>query len=214
MSVTSPPGLRDSLRCYLVTDPRIGSSKGLIEIVSAAIDGGVTAVQLRAKGWADRRILETASRLSGICRSQGVLFLVNDRVDIAMASGADGVHLGVDDLPVGSARDLLGSGAVIGYSPEKDADRQAAMAAGASYLGVGPVFGTATKSDAGPAIGLDGLRATVERTPIPCIGIGGIDHGNARAVLDTGAAGVAVVRSIFFADDPTSAARSLVEVMR
>jgi thiamine-phosphate pyrophosphorylase len=206
--------LERRLFCYLVTDPRVETRDTLLDIVKAAISGGVTAVQLRAKGWTDRNTLEAAQALSGICRSHGVLFLVNDRVDIAMASGADGVHLGVEDLPVACARDLLGAEAVIGYSPEGEADLQAALQAGANYLGIGPVFGTQTKQDAGPAIGLSTLRATVDRVDVPCIGIGGIDHTNAPSVIETGATGVAVVSSILFADDPASAARQLVEVMQ
>ena len=138
--------LRDSLFCYLVTDPRVESIERLTEIVSLAIEGGVTAVQLRAKGWSDRQTLDAAGRLSAICRNRSVLFLVNDRVDIAMACGADGIHLGVEDLPVGVARDLMGADAVIGYSPETDSDLRAAFDAGVDYLGVGPVFATATKA--------------------------------------------------------------------
>lgn len=206
--------LRQHLARYLVTDPRVESEDRLVEIVAAAIDGGMTAVQLRAKGWTDRRALEAAIRLKTLCRERDVMFLVNDRVDIALASGADGVHLGVDDLPVATARELLGRGAVIGYSPESEGDRADALLAGADYLGVGPVFGTATKADAGPALGLPDFRRIVKNVDVPVIGIGGIDQRNARSVIEAGAAGVAVVSAVFFAEQPEAAARELAEVTR
>ena len=206
--------LREHLARYLVTDPRVESENRLVEIVAAAIDGGMTAVQLRVKGWTDRRALGAAVRLTALCRDRDVMFLVNDRVDIALASGADGVHLGVDDLPVAAARDLLGGGAVVGYSPESEADRREAVLTGADYLGVGPVFGTATKEDAGPALGLPAFRDIVESVDVPVIGIGGIDQRNALSVFEAGAVGVAVVSSVFFADDPAAAAQELAGVTR
>lgn len=206
--------LRDHLSCYLVTDPRVESVDCLEQIVAASIDGGMTAVQLRAKGWSDRRALEAAKRLRTICRDLDVMFLVNDRVDIALVCGADGVHLGVDDLPVGAARELLGPDVVIGYSPEAETDRRDALLAGVDYLGVGPVFGTATKDDAGPALGLPVFERIVDEVDVPVIGIGGIDQLNARSVIEAGAAGVAVVSAVFFAGDPATAARELAGVMR
>lgn len=206
------PALRRHLTRYLVTDPRIEPAERLVEIVTAAVDGGMTAVQLRAKGWTDRRALEAAHRLKRLCDDRDVMFLVNDRVDLALASGADGVHLGVDDLPVEAARELLGPDAVIGYSPESEQDRREAIATGADYLGVGPVFGTATKDDAGPALGLPEFRRIVQSVDLPVIGIGGIDRENARGVVEAGAAGVAVVSAVLFADDPAAAARDLAGV--
>jgi thiamine-phosphate diphosphorylase len=169
----------------------------------------VTAVQLRAKGWADRELHEAAIALRASCLGAGALFIVNDRVDLALAVGADGVHLGVGDLPVAAARRLLGPEAVIGYSPERVDDRLAEEA-GADYLGVGPVFGTATKDDAGAAIGIDGLARAVAATRLPVIGIGGIDLARSQEVMAAGAAGIAVVSAIFFAGDPRAAARAFV----
>jgi thiamine-phosphate diphosphorylase len=206
--------LASHLRRYLVTDARPGSVEPLVAICQAALDGGMTAIQLRAKGWTDRDLLAAAEALAPRCRDAGALFIVNDRVDIALASGAGGVHLGVDDLPVAAARRLLGPDAVIGYSPETDADRDAAEAAGASYLGVGPVYGTATKDDAGAAIGLDGLRRVVAGTSLPVVGIGGITLDRASDVVSTGAVGVAIVGAVFLAADPALAARQLAETLR
>jgi thiamine-phosphate diphosphorylase len=205
--------LAPRLRRYLVTDARAGSVERLLAICAAALDGGMTAIQLRAKGWTDRQLLDAAVSLVPICRDSGALFIVNDRIDIALASGADGVHLGVDDLPVDNARYLLGPDAVIGFSPETDADRLAAEAAGASYLGVGPVYGTGTKLDAGEAIGLEGLHRVISATRLPIIGIGGITVEGAADVVSTGAVGVAIVGAVFLADDPAAAARSLCEVI-
>ncbi|HUG15923.1 MAG TPA: thiamine phosphate synthase [Thermomicrobiales bacterium] len=199
------------LRYYLVTDSRVDGVADLVARCDAALSGGMTAVQLRVKDWSDRDLLLAAELLRELCAQRDTLFVMNDRVDIALAVGADGAHLGASDLPVTVARRLMGDDAIIGYSPETESDRVAAEAAGASYLGVGPVYTTATKDDAGEAIGLDGLRRVVEATPLPVVGIGGIGVEQARDVLATGAAGVAIVSAVFMASDPAKAARRLVE---
>jgi thiamine-phosphate diphosphorylase len=201
----------ESLRAYLVTDVRAGSVERMVAICEAAIAGGITTVQLRAKGWTDAAILEAANRLRRLTSETGTQFIVNDRVDIALASRADGVHLGVDDLPVSVARQLLPAGAVIGYSPETPEDRIRAERDGADYLGIGPVFGSVTKDDAGPALGLEEFAVRVRASNVPAIGIGGIDIARARSVIDAGAVGVALVGAVFFADDPKAAARELVK---
>ena len=207
------PDLVPALRRYLVTDARAETVDRLVTTCEGAITGGVTAIQLRAKGWTDRHIYDAGMQLRSLTRSNGILLIVNDRVDIALAIDADGVHLGVDDLPVDEARRLLGNAKVIGYSPEREEDRQAAEIAGSSYLGVGPVYGTSTKHDAGEAIGLAGLQRVVERSALPVIGIGGITVGRAREVVGTGAVGVAVVSDIFLSSDPEAAARKLTEAI-
>lgn len=197
------------LKAYLVTDARAGSVEQLVETCELAIDGGVTAVQLRAKGWTDRELLRAANRLRELTSRTGTLFIVNDRVDIALASNADGVHLGVDDMPVSVTRALLTAGQVIGYSPETPEDRIRAERDGADYLGIGPVFGSTTKDDAGPALGLDQFRALVSSCNVPVVGIGGITIDDARSVVEAGAAGVALVGAVFFAEDPKAAASEL-----
>ena len=203
------------LRCYLVTDggDEAGAVTRLEELSVAALAGGVTTVQLRAKGWNDRQLLAAALALRARCDAAGALLLVNDRVDIALAAGADGVHLGVDDLPVAVARRLLGPDAIIGYSPATDADRLDAERDGADYLGVGPVYLTSNKPDAGAAIGLDGLARVVRATTLPVVGIGGITLERAADVLLSGAAGVAVVGAIWNAPDPRAAAERLVHAL-
>lgn len=182
-------------------------------MVAAALRGGVTAVQLRCKNSTDREFLELAKSLRDLTSACGALLLINDRLDIALASGADGVHLGVDDLPLDDARQLAPN-LLIGYSPETDIQAQTAASAGASYLGVGPVFGTETKDDAGEAIGLSMLSRRAQSAGIPVIGIGGIRKTNAASVLDAGAVGVAVVSAISMQAHAEPAARSLREALR
>jgi thiamine-phosphate pyrophosphorylase len=200
--------LGERLRVYLVADPEHVRGD-FIEMVGAAIRGGVTAVQLRSKLGTDRATLAMARKIRLMTVTTQTLFFVNDRIDIALACGADGVHLGVDDLDIEMARSIGGPDFLIGYSPDTDQQAQDAAAQGASYLGVGPVFGTATKSDAGQAIGLDGIRHRAELVDIPIIGIGGINARNAASVIEAGAVGVAVVSAISMQSDPRAAAAAL-----
>lgn len=201
------------LALYLVADPD-QTSRPLEDVVEDALAGGVTAVQLRAKSLPDRDVLWYARRLRDRCTAAGALFIINDRIDIALASGADGVHVGVGDLPVEDARALAGGKLIIGYSPETDEQGVSAADWGADYLGVGPVYGTATKTDAGDAIGLVTLGRRAHRAGIPVVGIGGITAANAAAVIEAGAEGVAVVSAILRADDARRAAADLAGVVR
>jgi thiamine-phosphate pyrophosphorylase len=204
----SPDELRSALRLYLVADPDqlMPGGEGAIAL---GLKGGATCIQYRAKSGTDRDNLIKARALQGLAKHFGVPFLVNDRIDWAMALGADGVHLGVDDVPVKIARTLCGPNFIIGYSPETDDQIREAAFQGASYLGLGPVFGTVTKSDAGPAIGLDRITAVAATAGIPVIGIGGITADNAGSVIKAGAIGVAVVSAISKAANPEQAARDL-----
>lgn len=200
--------LAERLALYLIADPDVALSD-LVATVEAAISGGATAVQLRAKRLTDREALALARALKERCDTAGTLFIVNDRLDLALAAGADGVHLGVDDLPIADARRLAGPNFVIGYSPETDEQTAGAKAAGADYLGVGAVFGTASKSDAGPPIGLGTLHRRVNLAGIPVIGIGGIGAREAGRIVSVGAVGVAVAGAILRAPNPEAAARAL-----
>lgn len=211
--IPASTSLSSQLLLYLVADPAL-SRYDLPTAVDLALNNGVTAVQLRAKTLADRDYLTLALDLAERCRRLGALFLVNDRVDIALASRADGVHLGVSDLPVAVARRILGERAVIGFSPETDDQSASAAADGASYLGVGPVFGTASKDDAGAPLGLDSFRRRVETAGIPVIGIGGIHAGNLGLVRAKGAVGVAVLSAILGETDPADATRRLRDALR
>lgn len=197
-----------ALRTYLVADP--DHCRGdLPAAVESALRGGVTMVQLRAKHLSDLETLSLALQLAALCANVDVPLLVNDRLDIALAAKADGVHLGVDDLPLEAARNLGGSNFVIGYSPESSDQLRSAKARGADYLGIGPVFGTQTKSDAGVALGLQEFTNRIRLGGLPSVGIGGITAANVRSVIEAGADGVAVVSAILGAVDPESAARQL-----
>jgi thiamine-phosphate diphosphorylase len=205
-------GLESALRLYLVADPS-QSTNPITEVVGSALAGGVTMVQLRAKTLHDLGQYAIGRVLLQACRSAGATFIVNDRLDIALALGADGIHLGVDDLPLEEARRLAPPGFLIGYSPETDEQARRARERGASYLGVGPIFGTRSKSDAGNAIGFEVLERRAWLSRLPVVGIGGVTQENAAGVIQAGASGVAVISAITRAPDPELAARGLREVV-
>lgn len=206
--IDSRQELEAALRVYLIADPDQTRSD-LVEVVTQALSGGVTMVQLRAKSLTDREIMALGGGLISLCREYGAAFLMNDRVDLALALGADGVHLGVDDLPIEEARRIVPPSFVIGFSPDTDLQTIDSAARGASYLGVGPVFGTASKTDAGEAIGTDVLAHRARISGLPTIGIGGVTVDNASSVIDAGACGVSVIGAILRADDPRHAAEAL-----
>jgi thiamine-phosphate diphosphorylase len=196
----------DPLRLYLVADPDLCDG-AVVERVEAALAGGVTAVQLRAKSMTDRGTVALGRRLRDTTSRHAALLVVNDRVDIALAVGADGVHLGVTDLDPADARAIAPPGFLIGYSPNDAADT--AGAGVADYYGIGPVFGTRSKADAGDALGLAVFADRVAGSPVPVVGIGGIEAGNAPDVIERGAAGVAVISAILSARDSREAAGRL-----
>lgn len=196
------------LRLYLVADPDHADGE-LVPVVEDALSGGVTMVQLRAKSISDREHLALAIKLQDSCSRHRVPFILNDRLDIALASNANGVHLGIDDLPVETARHRAKPGFLIGYSPDTDTQIESAYSAGADYLGIGPVFGTATKTDAGTALGIREFTRRCQMSPVPVVGIGGINATNAGSVFEAGASGIAVVSAILRSPDPQSAARDL-----
>lgn len=199
---------------YLVTDPDLTAGRPLLQVVAAALDGGVTAVQLRDKKAAARDLLALGAEMRRIARGHEAAFLVNDRVDLALALDADGVHLGAEDLPPLEARRLVPRPGLLGVSAGTVREAQQAEKAGADYLGAGPVFATATKADAGEPIGLDGIAAIASAVSIPVVGIGGIHSGNASSVIEAGAAGVAVISAIVGAVDPEAAAREILSRVR
>jgi thiamine-phosphate pyrophosphorylase len=194
---------------YFVTDRRLARGRPTLEIVRAAVQGGVTCVQLREKTCSAREFIAEALSVKAFLTSCGVPLIINDRVDIALAVGADGVHLGQTDMPLAVARSLAGPALVIGVSAESIADAVAAQAGGADYLGVSPVFATPTKTDTAAPLGLAGLAAIRRTVKLPLVAIGGLHAGNAAAAVHSGADGVAVVSAIAAADDPAQAARDL-----
>ncbi|MDR7544350.1 MAG: thiamine phosphate synthase [Armatimonadota bacterium] len=206
--------MRFDLSLYVITDRTLARGRPLEDIVAAAIRGGATMVQLREKEQPARQIVEMGRRLLAITRPAGVPLIVNDRVDVAMAIDADGVHVGQDDLPVADARRLMGPERIVGASAGTVGEAVAAEADGADYVGVGSVFATTTKPDAGEAIGPEAIAEIKAAVRIPIVAIGGISAANAAEVIHAGAQGVAVVSALMGADDVREAARRLAEVVR
>ena len=194
---------------YLVTDRTLSLGRSTVEVVRAAIRGGVSCVQLREKGCSTREFMDEARLLKALLAGTGVPLFINDRLDVALAVGADGVHLGQNDLPIADARRLVGNRMIIGISAESVADAIRAEAEGADYIGASPVFTTPTKTDTAPPLGLDGLRAIRRAVQLPLVAIGGIDADNASQVLRAGADGLAVVSAIVSAPCPRTAAAGL-----
>lgn len=193
-----------TLLLLAITDDLRDGVEGLVARAGAAVRGGATMVQLRLKHAPARDLVEVARALVA---TLPVPVLVNDRADVAIAAGAAGVHLGTDDLPVVAVRSIAPRGFIIGASC--GADRELHHASSADYAGVGPVFGTASKSDAGDAIGVAGFKRIRERLSCPVVAIGGITPENAPVAMRAGAAGVAVIRAVFAAADVENAARQL-----
>jgi thiamine-phosphate pyrophosphorylase len=200
--------LRDRLAVYFVADPE-QTDRDVLEIVDDALAGGITSLQLRAKRMPGREMYDLAIALRERCRSAGTLFFVNDRVDIGVAADADGVHVGTQDLPLDATRRLVGRNMIVGFSPQAIADVVAAKSGGADYVGLGPVFGTASKADAQPELGLFALAEQAAAGGLPSVGIGGIDVANAGAVIRAGVDGVAVISAIQGAPNVRQAAESL-----
>jgi len=199
---------RFDLSLYLVTDPEMTAARGLVETVAAAVAGGVTIVQLRDKHGAARAQAEAGRALLGLLRPLGIPRLVNDRIDVAHAIGADGVHVGQDDLPPAAARAMLGPAAIIGLSLS-DAAQLSAIGTDIDYVGIGPIFPTGTKADAAPPVGIAGFAALRRRLALPVVAIGGLTVANLSDLIAAGADGIAVVSAICTAADPAAAARAL-----
>ncbi|MFH2132486.1 MAG: thiamine phosphate synthase, partial [bacterium] len=164
---------------YLVTDRTLSRGRSTLEVVTAAIQGGVTCVQLREKACSTREFMDEALALKSVLLRYGIPLLINDRVDIALAVNADGVHLGQSDMRIADARRILRPTMIVGISAESVADAIQAEAEGADYIGISPVFATGTKTDTAPPLGLEGVRRIREQVKIPLVGIGGIHAGNA-----------------------------------
>ncbi|MEM8596390.1 MAG: thiamine phosphate synthase [Pseudomonadota bacterium] len=200
---------RLDLALYLVTDPVLPGPRGLEAVVTAALEGGVTIVQLRDKDAEDAAYLATARKLAPLCRAAGVPFLLNDRPHLVLEAGADGVHVGQEDMPVADARALIGPDRILGLSVETEALAAAVDPALVDYAGIGPFAATTTKSDHKPPIGVAGLTAATTACPVPAVAIGGIGAGNAAEVLQAPVEGIAVVSAICAAPEPADAARTL-----
>jgi thiamine-phosphate diphosphorylase len=207
--------MRETVRVYLLADTGLVPAERLLDAVGAALRGGVTAVQLRAKTATTLEQLELARALKDICAAAGVAFIVNDRVDVALASESDGAHvghIGEEDLSPQDARRLLGPAAIVGVSVGTPQEAHTAASQGASYVSAGPMFATSTKSNAGPAAGEALLRGVRAATRLPLVVIGGITPQRSAALYAAGADGVCVGAAILRATDPEAAARAFFEI--
>lgn len=200
-----------TLRLYLIADTSLLMGRELVAAVRAAIDGGVTIVQLRAKGHSTLAQVELGRELAALCHAARIPFVVNDRADVALAAGADGLHvghIGVEDLPPDAARAILGPAAIVGVSVNTAAEAAEAERCGASYVSGGPMYATRTKPDAGPPIGPALVTALRGATALPVVAIGGIEPRHVPELTRAGADGMCVAGGILRAADPAAAARA------
>lgn len=199
---------------HVLTDTVLQTRNSHADLARMAVDGGADTVQYRQKTGHTRDMIETARAMRNTCSRLGVPLIVNDRVDVALAAEADGVHLGQDDFPVALARRLLGTGRIIGVSAGSLDEARRGIADGADYVGFGPVFPTGSKSDAGEAQGLEKLADFARAVPAPVVAIGGIGAGNAADVVRSGAHGVAVISAVCCQACPEAATRELINLIR
>lgn len=192
---------------YVITDRK----RGHVQIAEAALEGGARAIQLRDKHAGTWQLVAWAEKIRRLCEEYRALFIVNDRLDAAMASGAWGVHLGPDDMPIPHARRIMGTEAIIGASVADAIEAKGAAAAGASYVAIGSIFSTTSKADAGDPVGVDAIRAVCDEVTLPVVAIGGIKLENVAECRKAGASAVAVVSAISAAKDMVAATRAFVE---
>ncbi|MCK5131006.1 MAG: thiamine phosphate synthase [Candidatus Sabulitectum sp.] len=198
------PELRKALRLYLVTDPVLHFGHGVSAACEEALEAGVRFVQLRDKNASTRSLFNSALQLRDLCARHSSYFVVNDRIDVAMAVRADGVHLGQSDMPADIARSVMGPEAIIGVSVRTVAEAEKALVDGADYIAANLVFATRTKKDVSKPLGLDMVKRLSQASSLPLIAIGGINPANTALVMNAGCAGVAVVTAIMDADSPAS----------
>ena len=201
--------MKQALKLYLVTDRDLSLGRSLEEVVREAVAGGVTMVQLREKDAATGEFIELGRRLKAVLKPLGIPLIINDRVDVALAVDADGVHIGQSDMSYDDARRLLGPYKIIGLSVENFKDLEVANGLDVDYIGISPVYGTPTKTDTAEPFGLDGLRKAVQMSAHPTVAIGGMNVSTAGDVIATGCDGVAVVSAICSAPSPRTAAEEL-----
>lgn len=205
---------RFDLSRYLVLDPDFCRPLGMVETARLAVAGGVTMVQLRDKDASPRQMIETGRALKEALAGTGVPLIVNDDLEAAIAIGADGLHVGQDDIDARAARRLIGQDMILGVSVETEALAAAVDPAVVDYVGAGPVFATQTKPGHKPPVGLDGLARLIAATSLPAVAIGGLKTGHVEEVLKAGARGLAVVSAICGQPGPQAAARQLSEAIR
>ena len=203
------------LSLYLVLDPDLcGGAEGMLRTTEEALEGGVTIVQLRAPTWKKSALAACARDLLEMLRPRGIPLIINDHADVAAAVGADGLHVGQDDLSSADARRIIGPDMILGLSAGNVDEVRGVDPALVDYLGIGPVWATATKKDAGAAVGLEGLASLSAASPLPVVAIGGIGASNAADVMRTGVDGIAVVSAICGQASPRTAAENLLAQLR
>jgi thiamine-phosphate pyrophosphorylase len=204
---------RFDLSLYLVTDRSLSLGRPLEYIVKEAVEGGVSMVQLREKNCSAREFYRQAIALKACLKPYNIPLIINDRLDIALACDAEGLHIGQTDLPCDVARKILGKNKIIGLSVENVQDALDANALDIDYIGISPVFGTPTKTDTAAELGLAGVREISSLSRRPCVGIGGIHSGNAQTVIQAGADGISVVSAVMSAADPRQSASRLRDIV-
>lgn len=200
-------------KLHILTDIVLQNRFSHVELAKLAIRGGADTIQFRQKSGSTREMIQAARDVKQVCEERGVTFIVNDRVDVAIASGADGVHLGQDDFPIPLAREVLGKGCLIGGSAATIEEARICLSEGADYVGFGPVFPTTSKDDAGPVSGISILKEVVQSISLPIIAIGGVSADNAAEVMEAGAHGIAVISAVCCQEDPEEATRALHRVL-
>ncbi len=198
---------------HVLTDTVLQSRFSHAELTKLAIAGGADTIQFRVKIGATREMIGMARKLKQLCAEAGITFLVNDRVDVAIAADADGVHLGQDDFPILLARELLGESRIIGRSAATLKEARKCLAEGVDYIGFGPVYPTTSKADAGPVSGIELLKQVVEAVPLPIIAIGSINADNTAEVMQAGAHGIAVISAVCCQENPEQATRALYKAL-
>jgi len=196
-------------KLHILTDIVLQNRFSHMELAKLAIRGGADTIQFRQKEGSTREMIQVAGDVREVCAESGVTFIVNDRVDVAIASEADGVHLGQDDFPIPLARELLGKGRIIGGSAATMEEARKCLSEGADYVGFGPVYPTSSKDDAGPVSGVSILKGVVEAIPLPIIAIGGVMAANTAEVMQAGAHGIAVISAVCCQEDPEQATKDL-----
>jgi thiamine-phosphate pyrophosphorylase len=201
-------------RLHVLTDTVLQTRFSHLELARLAIKGGADTIQFRQKVGTTREMIEIVRQLRQLCMDYGATLVVNDRIDVAIAAEADGVHLGQDDFPIPLARKLLGENRIIGGSAASLEEAQKCLAEGADYIGFGPVYPTTSKEDADPVTGIELLKQTVDAISLPIIAVGGISAENTPEVMRTGAQGIAVISAVCCQEDPEQATKALCQALQ
>lgn len=199
---------------HVITDTELQDRFSHLELANLAIAGGADTIQFRQKSGSTRKMIETARQMKQLCTSSGVVFIVNDRLDVAIASASDGVHLGQDDFPIPLAREILGDAKIIGGSAVTLDEAKKCLSEGADYVGFGPVYPTTSKADAGPVTGIELMQEVIDKVPLPIIAIGGVNKDNTAEVMQAGAYGIAVISAVCCEQNPEEATRELFQALR